>query len=316
VPTDPKVLCGLDGSEDAGVYQLSENLALVQTVDFFTPIVDDPRAFGQIAAANSLSDVYAMGGRPVTAMNIVGFPRDQLDLSILSEILAGGMDTLREAGVALVGGHSIKDHEPTYGLSVTGLVDPRKMLTNAALSVGDCLVLTKPIGTGIIGTATKRDLAEPESMEASLISMRTLNRGAAEVAVAQGLRACTDVTGFSLIGHLNEMARASHALVRIRARDVPLLPGVLPAAAAGLIPGGSKDNQRYYGAWTDVAPDVDPLLVAALFDAQTSGGLVLAVPAQKLEGTIAGLAAAEVLVTAVIGDVVGEHAEGRVEVVG
>jgi len=315
VPTDPKVLCGLDGSEDAGVYQLSEDLALVQTVDFFTPIVDDPRTFGRIAAVNSLSDVYAMGARPVTAMNIVGFPPDKLDISILSEILAGGMDALREAGVALVGGHSVKDHEPKYGLSVTGLVDPRKMLTNSGLRLGDCLVLTKPIGTGILGTATKRELAEPESIAASVTSMTTLNRGASEVAIAQGLAACTDVTGFSLLGHLTEMARASHAVVRIHAHDVPLLPGVLPAAAAGLVPGGSKDNREFFGTWTDLSGDIDPILVAALFDAQTSGGLVLGVPQDKLQDTIAGLAEAQVLVTAVIGDVVAEQSEGRVEVV-
>ena len=315
MPTDPKVLCGLDGSEDAGVYQLSEDLALVQTVDFFTPIVDDPRTFGRIAAVNSLSDVYAMGGRPVTAMNIVGFPKDKLDLSILHEILAGGLDALREAGVALVGGHSVKDHEPKYGLSVTGLVDPRKMLTNAGLRAGDALVLTKPIGTGILGTATKRDLAEPESIAASVTSMATLNRGASEVAVAQDLRACTDVTGFSLLGHLTEMARASHTLIRVNAHDVPLLPGVLPAAAAGLVPGGSRDNQAYFGAWADVAEHLDPFLVAALFDAQTSGGLLLGVPADRFEDTIAGLAEARCLVTAVIGDVIGEHEEGRVEVV-
>ncbi len=315
MPTDPKVLCGLDGSEDAGVYQLSEDLALVQTLDFFTPIVDDPRTFGRIAAVNALSDVYAMGGRPVTAMNIVGFPKDKLDLSILAEILDGGMDALREAGVALVGGHSVKDHEPKYGLSVTGLVDPRKMLTNAGLRPGDVLVLTKPIGTGILGTATKRDLAEPESIAASVTSMSTLNRGAGEVAVGQGLRACTDVTGFSLVGHLVEMARASHKIVRLNAHDVPLLPGVLPAAAAGLVPGGSKDNRKHFGGWADLADNLDPNLVAALFDAQTSGGLLLAVPADRLEDTIAGLAEARCLVTAVIGDVIGEDGEGRVEVV-
>ena len=315
MPSDPKVLCGLGGSEDAGVYQLSDDLALVQTLDFFTPIVDDPRTFGRIAAVNALSDVYAMGARPVTAMNIVGFPKDTLDISILSDILAGGMDALREAGVALVGGHSVKDHEPKYGLSVTGLVDPRKMLTNDGLRPGDCLVLTKPIGTGILGTATKRDLAEPESIAASITSMTALNRGASEVAVAQGLAACTDVTGFSLLGHLAEMARASHVLIRVNAHDVPLLPGVLPAAAAGLVPGGSRDNAKHFATWTQVSESIDPNLVAALYDAQTSGGLVLGVPAGKLDATIAGLAAAGTLVTAVIGDVIGEHEVGRVEVV-
>ena len=315
MPADPNVLRGFDGAEDAGVYLLSDDLALVQTLDFFTPIVDDPRTFGQIAAANALSDVYAMGGRPVTAMNIVGFPSDKLDMGILGEILAGGMDVLREAGVALVGGHSVKDSEPKYGLSVTGLVDPAKMLTNDGLQIGDCLVLTKPIGTGIIGKAVKDDLAAPEMEEAQIAVMRALNKGAGEAAVAHGLRACTDITGFGLLGHLVEMARASRCRVLVQSSSVPLLPGVLQAAAAGLVPGGSKANLKHFGQWTTLDPVLDPNLVAALFDAQTSGGLLLGVPADRLEAVIGSLAQARVPVTAVIGDVVGEDDEGRVEVV-
>ena len=297
------------------MYQLSDDLALVQTVDFFTPIVDDPRQFGQIAAANALSDVYAMGGRPVTALNVAAFPSDTLDIAILREILAGGADTLREAGVALVGGHTVRDREPKYGLSVTGLVDPRKMLTNDGLRPGDCLVLTKPIGTGIIGKAVKDDVAEPESVDAQITSMRALNRGAAGVAVEQGLRACTDVTGFGLLGHLAEMVRASRVRVRVQAGTVPLLPGVLFAASAGLIPQGSRANHEHFVTWVDLAYGLDPSVVAALFDAQTSGGLLIGVPADQLSATIRGLGEAGTLVTAVIGDVLSDHPEGHIEVV-
>jgi selenide, water dikinase len=315
VPADPRVLAGLGGSEDAGIYLLSEDQALVQTVDFFTPIVDDPRTFGRIAAVNALSDVYAMGGRPITAMNVVGFPSDKLDIAILHEILAGGLDTLREAGVALLGGHSVKDSEPKYGLSVTGLVDPRKMMTNAGLVAGDVLVLTKPIGTGVVGKATKENVATPESIEASETCMLQLNRGACEAAVAHGLRAATDVTGFGLLGHLVEMARESRVSLRVQASAVPLLPGALHYAAAGLLPGGSKNNAKHFGTWVDTAAHVDPILSALLFDAQTAGGLLLAVPADRLGALISDLAAAGALVTAVIGDVVADHDEGQVQVI-
>jgi len=315
VPADPKVLAGLGGSEDAGIYQLADDLALVQTVDFFTPIVDDPCTFGRIAAVNALSDVYAMGGRPVTAMNIVGFPPDKLDIGILQAILAGGLHTLREAGVALVGGHSVKDCEPKYGLSVTGLVDPRRMMTNDGLRPGDALVLTKPVGTGVIGKAIKEAVAEPEAIEASETCMLQLNRGASEAAVAHELRAATDVTGFGLAGHLVEMARASHVRVRLDASSVPLLPGVTTYAAAGLIPGGSKDNAKHFGPWVDIDPDVDPILAALLFDAQTAGGLLLACPTDRLSALISDLADRGALVTAVIGDVVSEDPDGHVQIV-
>jgi len=309
------VLRGLQDGEDAGVYQLSEDLALVQTVDFFTPIVDDPREFGRIAAANALSDVYAMGGRPVTALNVAGFPSDKLDIGILQEIFAGGADTLREAGVALVGGHTVKDAEPKYGLSVTGLVDPRRMLTNDGLRPGDCLVLTKPIGTGIIGKALKEAVAEPESVAAQVTSMRALNRAASEVAVALELRACTDVTGFGLLGHLAEMVRASGVHARVRIEDVPLLPGVLLSVVAGLVPAGSRANAKHFGAWVGVADGLDTARVVALFDAQTSGGLLLGVPAERLSEAIAALGQTDTLVTAVIGDVVGESDLGRIELI-
>jgi len=288
VPTDPHVITGMAGAEDAGVYQLSEGQALVQTLDFFTPIVDDPRDFGRIAAANSLSDVWAMGGRPITAMNIVCFP-PELGMDVLHEILAGGLEVLREAGVALVGGHSIKDKEPKYGLSVTGLVDPARLMTNDGLRPGDHLVLTKPIGSGVISTALKQGKASPASVEASMTAMKTLNRAAAQAADAANLKASTDVTGFGLLGHLSEMLEASNCAAQITANAVPLLPGALDAAQAGLIPGGSKANQTFFGALVQFDADVPEALKALLFDAQTSGGLVLAVPDGKLADVVAQL---------------------------
>jgi selenide, water dikinase len=308
------VLAGTDGAEDAGVYQLSDELALVQTVDFFTPIVDDPREFGQVAAANSLSDVYAMGGRPITAMNVVGFPIGTLGVEVLQQILAGGLDILIEAGVALVGGHSVKDNEPKYGLSVTGLVHPAQVMTNDALRPGDRLVLTKPIGTGVIGTATKQGKAEADWIDASFQSMRTLNRAASESAVANGLRACTDVTGFGLLGHLTEMVRASGVSATVFAHAVPLLPGALTAASAGLIPGGSKANREHFGAWIELDAEVDEPTAALLFDAQTSGGLLLGVPAAAFEDLTADLDARGCLAAALVGQVTGEHADGHVTV--
>ncbi len=314
IPSDPRVLAGTEGAEDAGVYQLSETLALVQTVDFFTPIVDDPREFGQVAAANSLSDVYAMGGRPVTAMNVVGFPVEELGIEVLQQILAGGLDVLVEAGVALVGGHSVKDTEPKYGLSVTGLVHPGQVMTNGALHPGDRLVLTKPIGTGVIATATKQGKADADWIDASFQAMRELNRTASEVAVAHGLRACTDVTGFGLLGHLAEMVRASGVSATVFAHAVPLLSGAMAAAAAGLIPGGSKANRKYFGAWIEMDAEVDEPTASLLFDAQTSGGLLLGVPADVFEDLTADLDARGSLAAAVIGQVTGAHTDGRVTV--
>ena len=314
IPDDPRVLAGTAGAEDAGIYLLNEELALVQTVDFFTPIVDDPRSFGQVAAANSLSDVYAMGGRPITAMNVVGFPVKDLGIEVLQEILAGGLDVLREAGVALVGGHSVKDPEPKYGLSVTGLVHPDRIMTNDALAPGDRLVLTKPIGTGVIGTATKRGKAEPGWAEASFLSMRTLNRAASEVAIAHGVRACTDVTGFGLLGHLAEMVRASGVSATVFAHAVPLLSGAFLAATRGLVPGGSRANGEHFGACIDLDPEVDEPTRSLLFDAQTSGGLLLGVPADAVEDLTADLDARGCLAAAVIGQVTGEDEAGHIHV--
>ena len=283
-------------------------------MDFFTPIVDDPRSFGQVAAANSLSDVYAMGGRPVTALNVVGFPIEELGVEVLQQILAGGLDTLKEAGVALLGGHSVKDSEPKYGLSVTGLVHPGKVMTNNALEPGDRLVLTKPVGTGVIGTATKRGKADPAWVEASLASMRTLNRVASEVAVAHGVRACTDVTGFGLLGHLAEMVRASGVAATVFAHAVPLLAGAHVAATRGLVPGGSKANGEHFGGWIDLDPEVDEATRSLLFDAQTSGGLLLGVPRDAVGDLTADLDARGCLAAAVIGQITADHPDGHITV--
>ncbi len=244
IPDDPNVLAGVRGFEDAGVYKLDDEIALVQTVDFFTPIVDDPRVFGRVAAANALSDVYAMGGRPITAMNLVCFPTTKLGPDVLRSILQGGLEILREAGVALVGGHSVQDDEPKYGLSVTGLVHPGHMMTNSGLRPGDRLILTKGIGTGIIATAVKGGLASEESTSAMIRSMSVLNRKASEGAVSHNVRACTDVTGFGLAGHLVEMMRAGHCRAKIDANAVPILEGARDYAAMGLIPAGAHANRK------------------------------------------------------------------------
>lgn len=309
------MLTGIEGSEDAGVYKLTNDLAIVQTIDFFTPIVDDPRVFGRAAAANSLSDVYAMGGRPVTAMNVVCFPTRTLGVETLRNILEGGMEILREAGVALVGGHSVEDDEPKYGLSVTGIVHPEKIMTNSGLRPGDKLILTKAVGTGIIATAIKGGLASAESIEAMVRSMCTLNRKASEVAVLLGVRACTDVTGFGLAGHLVEMARASKCRVRIQAETVPDLHGALEAASMGLIPAGAHANRKHFSAWISVDPGLALDRADLMFDPQTSGGLLMGIPGGQVEEAIGLLLSEGVAPVAEIGEVSGSHSDGHVEIV-
>jgi len=296
------------------VYKISEDLALVQTIDFFTPIVDDPKVFGRAAAANSLSDVYAMGGRPVTALNVVCFPVRKLGLEILRKILEGGLEILREAGVALVGGHSVEDDEPKYGLSVTGVVHPDKIMTNSGLRPGDKLILTKAVGTGVIATAVKGGLASTESIDAMARSMCTLNRKASEVAVSLGARACTDITGFGLAGHLVEMARASRCAVRTRAEAVPVLEGALEAASMGLIPAGAHANRKYFSAWITVDTALPLERTDLMFDPQTSGGLVIGIPAACSEELVETLLAEGVAPVAEIGEVTGPHADGHVEI--
>jgi selenide, water dikinase len=308
------VITGIEGSEDAGVYKLSLDLALVQTLDFFTPIVDDPRFFGRAAAANSLSDVYAMGGRPITAMNVVCFPIRKLGLDILRNILEGGLEILSEAGVALVGGHSVEDDEPKYGLSVTGLVHPDKIMTNSGLRPGDKLILTKAIGTGIIATAVKGGLASAASVEDMVRSMCSLNKKASEVAVSFGAKACTDVTGFGLAGHLVEMARASHCRVRIQSDAVPVLHGALEAASMGLVPAGAHSSRKHFSSWITVNSGISPERVDLMFDPQTSGGLLIGIPESLAGGLTGALLLQEVAPVAEIGSVMGPDADGHVEI--
>lgn len=264
--------------------RLREDLALIQTVDFFTPIVNDPRDFGRIAAANALSDIYAMGGRPLTAMNLVCFPREQIPMDVLKEILLGGIEVIHEAGALLVGGHSVDDPELKYGLSVTGIVHPDKVVTNAGAQPGDRLILTKPLGTGILATAIKGRMLSPEAEREAVRWMVTLNRDAAEAMQAVGGHACTDITGFGLLGHALEMAAASGVELQIRASSVPIFPSALEMAKMGMIPGGTFANRKYCERAVSVEHGVDTLLVDCMADAQTSGGLLIAVPEDGVMG--------------------------------
>jgi selenide,water dikinase len=293
---------------------LTDEIALVQTVDFFTPIVDDPFAFGQIAVANALSDVYAMGGTPLTAMNLVAFSTKTLSPAILKEILLGGLSKLEEAGVALVGGHTVDDPEIKYGLSVTGIVHPAKILTNAKARPGDWLVLTKPLGTGIVSTALKGGMASEEAVRKSVGSMMALNRRASEVMRAFDAHACTDVTGFGFIGHAQEMARGSGVGMVVRAREVPLFPEALDYAKSGLIPGGAYSNRQFFSCCVDLESDVPPLLVDLLYDPQTSGGLLISIPPEKAEGLVTALKEEGGKASAIVGEVV-EGPPGRLRIV-
>ena len=302
---DPNVLVGADTLDDAGVYCLGPGRALVQTVDFFTPSVDDPFAFGRIAAANALSDVYAMGGRPLTALNLLGVPTDRVPPAVIARILRGGVRTVREAGCALVGGHTIRNPEPIYGLSVTGLVDPRRMLTNAAAQPGDLLVLTKPLGTGIATTAIKRGSATPALARKAVASMARLNTVGADLAEARLVRAATDVTGFGLLGHLASMCRASGVAAEIDARAVPVLSREIRVLAqSGCVPGGSKQNLATARALLRHDRSVTVAQLAVLADAQTSGGLLLCVPPKKQDAVLAMLREHHTTCAAVIGRVV------------
>lgn len=286
-PVDDNVLVGLDPPDDAGVYRVSDDLALIQTVDFFTPVVDDPYWFGRIAAANALSDVYAMGGVPKTAMNLVGFPRGRLDLAVLRHILSGGLDQLREAGVALVGGHSVEDPELKYGLSVTGFIHPDRILAKGGMRPGDRLVLTKPIGTGVVNTAVKAGMAGPDLVERVTRLMDRLNRDAAAIMSRYPVHACTDVTGFGLLGHLAEMVTASDLGVRLEAARVPVIPECRELAAMGLLPAGAHRNREFRECLVDAAPGVERVLVHLLFDPQTSGGLLISVAPEAAESLAA-----------------------------
>ena len=295
---------GIDTADDAGVYRLNDETALIQTLDFFTPIVDDPYLFGQIAATNSLSDVYAMGGKPLTAMNIVTFPICRLAPEVLLAILSGGQQKIAEAGAVMLGGHTIDDDEPKYGLSVTGVVHPDKVLSNAGAQPGDALILTKAIGTGVLYTALKAELF-PAGVAAAAASMTQLNRYAAEVMTRFPVHACTDITGFGLLGHAFELAAGSAVDLELDSRAVPLLPDAAEAAGMGLVPAGAYANRDYLKQ-VDFQPDVPVNLQDLLFDPQTSGGLLISLAEDLAADLLTELHAAGVAVAARIGRVTGK----------
>ena len=282
-PFDPNLLVGFDRADDAGVYRLSDDLALVQTLDFFTPIVDDPFDYGRIAALNSINDVWAMGGRPITAMAITCFPKKGLDFSILGEIMRGGLSILTENRVALVGGHSVDNEQIMFGYSVTGVINPNKVATNAGARRGDVLILTKPIGTGVISTGIKLAKAPEAVVAESIATMLTPGKYAAEAIEKFDVKAATDVTGFSLLGHTWELARASNVTIEIESARVPLIGGALELATAGLLTGADKTNREYVGEEVEIAAGVDANLVKLFFDPQTAGGLLLAMAEDKAE---------------------------------
>ncbi len=311
---DPNLLVGLDACDDAGVYKINDNIALIQTVDFFPPVVDDPYSYGQIAAANSLSDIYAMGGRPLTAMNIICFPTERLELEVLAEILKGGADKIREAGAVLVGGHSVEDNEPKYGLSVTGIIHPDKVLANAGAKPGDLLVLTKPLGIGIITTAIKGGLASPQEIAEAVSVMAALNKDAAEAMQEVGVSGCTDITGFGLLGHASEMARASNVTMTIFLTRVPVLRPARGYVNMGIVPAGTRTNLKYVQQFVDFAPGLTESDQLILADAITSGGLLISVPEDRVDRLLENLHARGVKDAAVIGEV-GRIGSGRIAVV-
>ena len=295
------LLVGTETSDDAGVFRLRPDLAIVNTVDFFTPIVDDPFTFGQIAAANALSDIYAMGAEPRTALNIVGFPRGQMDLRILGEILRGGAEKVREADAFVVGGHSIIDDELKYGMAVTGVVHPNRIVRNVGIQEGDALVLTKPLGTGIITAALKKRNVSNTSIRAAVSSMTTLNRTASEVMRQFKIHACSDVTGFGLLGHAQEMASGSKVTVVLESGRLPLLPGVLELAEHGMLTGGCRRNREYLKDKVRVDASVTEILTEVALDPQTSGGLLIALPKRRAKPLVEKLKANGVKWATVIG---------------
>lgn len=314
VPFDnARVLVDASTGDDAAVYQLDDERALVATADFFTPIVDDPYDFGRIAAANALSDIYAMGARPLFALNLVGFPRKLLNEGLLEEILRGGGEVAREAGIPILGGHSIDDAEPKYGLSVVGEVDPDRIVRNVGARPGDVLILTKPIGTGVIATAIKNGKASDDVIATAVKSMTTLNRVAADEMLQAGVHAATDITGFGLLGHLHEMLRGSGVGARLHASSVPLLAGAPELIQAGQIPGGTRRNYDDAEAFTSWAPALPDWLRMLLCDAQTSGGLLIACSPQKSESLVHALVRAYTPAAAIIGEVVA--GDPKIEVV-
>jgi len=289
--------------DDAGVYKITDDIAIIQTVDFFTPIVDDPYWFGQIAAANALSDVYAMGGVPKTAMNLVAFPLKDMDMSVLRQIIQGGLDKMKEAGVVLVGGHSVEDSELKYGLSVTGFVHPDRVLTKKALQAGDRLILTKPLGTGIINTAIKGELASGEAIKFVTHLMAALNRDAAQVMESFPVHACTDITGFGLIGHIAEMVVDSDFGISLWSEKIPIIPEAFDYAAMGLVPAGAYKNREFREDMVDTSPSVKQSVLDILYDPQTSGGLLICVDRENAGDLVNELKEKRISNCAVIGEV-------------
>jgi len=280
-PNDPNLLVGFDKADDAGVYRLRDDLALVQTLDFFTPIVDDPFDYGRIAALNSINDVWAMGGTPVTAMAITCFPKKGVDFEILKEIMRGGLSILTENKVALVGGHSVDNEQIMFGYSVTGVIDPNHVATNAGARPGDVIILTKPIGTGVISTGIKRATASPEVVAESIATMMTPGKYAAEAIAKYDVKGATDVTGFALLGHAWEMACASNVTIEIESTHVPLINGALELAASGMLTGADKTNREYVGDDVEISSAIDPNLVKLFYDPQTAGGLLLSIAEER-----------------------------------
>jgi len=303
---DPNLLVGLERADDSGVYKLSDDLAIIQTIDFITPIVDDPYTFGQIAAANALSDVYAMGGSPLTAMNVVCFPIQSQDISVLSDILRGGFDKLREAGATLVGGHSIDDPELKYGLAATGVIHPSRIVTKDGAKAGDKLILTKPLGTGAVSTALKGGIAGEEAVARIAASMTTLNKKASELMQEVGGHACTDITGFGLLGHACGMIDNGALGMEVHVSSIPLFPDALQFAQMGLFPAGTQRNREFRLNMIEQAYDIDDNMWNILFDPQTSGGLLISVPGKKAEVLLQNLYRHGVRDAAIIGQVIRE----------
>jgi selenide,water dikinase len=309
---DPNLLTGFEHAEDAGVYKLSADLAIVQTVDFFTPTVDDPFVFGQIAATNALNDIYAMGAKPLTAMNIACFPIKTMEKNILREVLRGGLDKMREAGVLLIGGHSVEDNEIKYGLSVTGVIHPDKVLFNRGARAGDKLILTKPLGTGIISTAIKAEEASSEQMKQVIRSMTSLNKKASEMMIAESdVHACTDITGFGFLGHACEMIEGGDVGLRIDSAAVPVFAGVRELMETGFVPGGLYRNKAFRLNQVEKEQTCPDWIFDLLFDPQTAGGLFFSLPGDKAQKLVEKMRSSGIGDTAVVGEVVSDH-PGRI----
>ena len=297
---------GVESMDNAGVYRLRDDLAIIQTVDFFTPVVDDPYTFGAIAAANALSDVYTMGGKPLTAMNLVCFPSNSMDISVLGDILRGGLDKMTEANVVLVGGHSIDDTELKYGLSVTGVIHPDKLITNGGACSGDKLILTKPLGTGIISTALKAGVVSKKTTANITRSMLALNARSSELMQEVGVHACTDITGFGFIGHVVQMAQNSKVGIKVDIDSIPIFPETVELAKRGFLPGGLKRNWEFYSACVKIGNDVPEHVQEILFDPQTSGGLLISLAGVKAKRLLLSLKKAGIEEAAIVGEVVSK----------